>query len=268
MVKVMWHKAVSQPQTDGSFVFARLRQCVLLPSHEGTLAPPTEHNWTCASFCPPESITQTASRSGQSFMHRSRQTVPVLYNGHLPPKIAHSHGGSGPPSNTLFNGPTRVHNPNGISIGSAVFSPFTAERSYTLNWAAPFPKNAHLYGWIWTPSNTWFLGSNRILNPNSILIGSAIFAGLTTVIPLFTRYNRLSAGCQTWQPCWTNSCSFNRMSNRVVQPGWQPAVYTIQPVVKPVVKRVWQPVECLYTRCNRLSNRFDNRLTTGQVVWR
>ena len=34
--------------------------------------------------------------------------------------------------------------------------------------------------------------------------------------------------------------------------------------VKPVVKRVWQSVECLYTRynrlSNRLSNRFDNRL--------
>jgi len=63
-----------------------------------------------------------------------------------------------------------------------------------------------------------------------------------------------------WQPCWTNShCSFNRLSNRVVQPFWQPAVYTIQPVVKPVVKRVWQPVECLYTRYNRLWNPFDNR---------
>jgi len=35
-------------------------------------------------------------------------------------------------------------------------------------------------------------------------------------------------------------------------------------VVKPVVKRVWQLVECLQTRYNRLSNRlynrFDNRL--------
>ena len=37
--------------------------------------------------------------------------------------------------------------------------------------------------------------------------------------------------------------------------GMQPAVYTIQPVVK----RVWQPVECLYTQYNLLSNRFDNR---------
>jgi len=29
---------------------------------------------------------------------------------------------SGPPPNTWFLGPTRVHNPNGISIGSAVFA--------------------------------------------------------------------------------------------------------------------------------------------------
>jgi len=70
--------------------------------------------------------------------------------------------------------------------------------------------------------------------------------------------NRLSkrAVKPGWQPCWTNSHrSFNRLSNRVVQPVWKPAVYTIQPVVK----RVWQLVECLYTRYNRLSNS-DNRV--------
>ena len=34
-----------------------------------------------------------------------------------------------------------------------------------------------------SPSNTWFLGSTstEVLNPNSISIGSAVFAGLTTV---------------------------------------------------------------------------------------
>ena len=41
-------------------------------------------------------------------------------------------------------------------------------------------------------------------------------------------------------------------------------VHTIQPVVKLVVKPVWQPGKCLYTRYNRLSNplsnRFDKRL--------
>jgi len=63
-----------------------------------------------------------------------------------------------------------------------------------------------------------------------------------------------------------NSYSFNRLSNRVVQPVWQPAVYTIQPFVKPVVKRVWQPVECLYTRYNRLLNQFDNRFDKGLIT--
>jgi len=48
-------------------------------------------------------------------------------------------------------------------------------------------------------------------------------------------FNRLSNPVS--QPCWTNSCSFNRLSNRVVQLVWQAAVYTIQPLVKPV----WQP---------------------------
>jgi len=31
------------------------------------------------------------------------------------------------------------------------------------------------------PSNTWFLGPIRVLNPNGISIGSAVLAGLTTV---------------------------------------------------------------------------------------
>ena len=37
---------------------------------------------------------------------------------------------------------------------------------------------------------------------------------------------------------------------------FQSPIYMIQPVVKPDS----QPVKCLYTRYNRLSNRFDNRL--------
>jgi len=40
----------------------------------------------------------------------------------LPQKIAPSHGRSVPPSNTWFPGLTRVLNPYGISIGSAVFA--------------------------------------------------------------------------------------------------------------------------------------------------
>jgi len=43
----------------------------------------------------------------------------------FPLKIALSHRGSRLPSNTWFLGPTRVHNPKGISIGSAVFAGLT-----------------------------------------------------------------------------------------------------------------------------------------------
>ena len=43
------------------------------------------------------------------------------------PKIAHFHGGGSVPlSNTWFLGPTRVLNPNGISIGSAVLAGLTS----------------------------------------------------------------------------------------------------------------------------------------------
>jgi len=41
------------------------------------------------------------------------------------PKSAPWSGGSGPPSNTWFLGPSRVHVPNGSSIGSSVFAGFT-----------------------------------------------------------------------------------------------------------------------------------------------
>jgi len=43
----------------------------------------------------------------------------------FPRKIDPFHGGIWTPSNTWFPGPTRVHNPNGISIGSAVFARLT-----------------------------------------------------------------------------------------------------------------------------------------------
>jgi len=76
---------------------------------------------THASLDPPESITQTASRSVQPFLHSSRHAVPILYNG--PPYLPKM-----PiciPSNTSFLGFIRVHNPNGISIASAVFAGLT-----------------------------------------------------------------------------------------------------------------------------------------------
>jgi len=71
-----------------------------------------------------------------------------------------------------------VHNPNGISIGSAVFEQITAECRYTLQRAAPSPLKLPLpMGDLdRPPSNTWFLGPIQAHNQNGILIGSAIFA--------------------------------------------------------------------------------------------
>jgi len=55
--------------------------------------------------------------------------------------------------------------------------------AYTLQWDAPFlsSKLSLPMGGPENPSKTWFLGPTRVLNPNGILIGSAVFAGLTSV---------------------------------------------------------------------------------------
>jgi len=50
-------------------------------SHEGTLAPPGEYDWTCASFDLLESTTETPDRSVQPCLHRWLRSVPILYNG-------------------------------------------------------------------------------------------------------------------------------------------------------------------------------------------
>ena len=77
----------------------------------------------------PLGLFQTALRSVQPFLHRLLQGVPIFCSGTpfpLPLKIASTHGGSGLLSNTWFPGPTRVLNPNGISVGSAVFGGLTS----------------------------------------------------------------------------------------------------------------------------------------------
>ena len=118
VVKVIWRKA-----------HRRRRRMVQsyspgggnVSSHEGTLAPPSEYNWTCAPFSPLESTRQTANRSVQPCLHRWLQSVPILYNG-LPvssskwPLFTLASG----PHNTWFIGPTRVRNVNGNLIVSAV----------------------------------------------------------------------------------------------------------------------------------------------------
>jgi len=63
--------------------------------------------------------------------------------------------------------------------------PIFAERPYTLQWSAPaHPKKIAPFHWVSGPSsNMWFLWPTRIHNPNSISIGSAVFAGLKVDCP-------------------------------------------------------------------------------------
>jgi len=79
MVKVIfWHKAaLPRKQMLRSYSLDGTN----VPSYEGTLSPPGEYDWTCASFGPPESTTQMASRSVQLFLHSSRQGVTTFYYG-------------------------------------------------------------------------------------------------------------------------------------------------------------------------------------------
>jgi len=70
-----------------------------------------------ASLGPPEFKYQTASRSVQTFLHSSRHSDPILYNGPpfspSPPKLPLSMG-MWTTSNTWFLGPIQVLNPNGF----------------------------------------------------------------------------------------------------------------------------------------------------------
>jgi len=97
------------------------------------------------------------------------------------------------PSNICFLGPIRVHSQNGNWIGSDIFAQLTPECSPGMLGHALPPQNCPFPWEIWTP---WFLGPTRVLNQNSISIGSTsvVFAGLTTVTGFPTDRSRYLAG--------------------------------------------------------------------------
>jgi len=130
----------------------------------------------------PKFTIQMANQSVKPFVHIAQHKVPILYNGRPFPQKCPFPWWIWTPSNLWLVGPIQAHNLNGISIGSAVFAQMTIECPYTLQWDAPsLPKIAPSHGGSGAPSNTWFTGSTRVLNPNSISIGLAVFAGLTNV---------------------------------------------------------------------------------------
>ena len=144
--------------------FARWRQCALHVTH--------------VSLGPPESTTQTTSRSVQPFFAKltaeshytlQRAAPYPLIIAHLPHLIRASLGYPNPQRKRYLDWFSRV---------------WTADRSVSLYFTMGrpiLPQNCPFPRGIWTPSNTWFIGRTRVHNPNGILIGSAVFAGLTIV---------------------------------------------------------------------------------------
>jgi len=123
--------------------------------------PPGKYNWTCASFGPLESTTQTANGSVQPFLQSSRQKVPILY-----PRLTHNALGPCMPTTQ-----TKRH-----------LDQFSRDSVLILYNGSPvFPSKLPFSMGIWNPCNTWFIGPTRVLNPNGKSIVSAVFAGLTSV---------------------------------------------------------------------------------------
>jgi len=160
---------------NNSVVFARSRQC----------APHLIH----ASLGPPEFKFQTAFRSVQPFCTADGREYPYFTMGAplfplklpLPMEDLSTHL-----IQLWFLGPTRVLNPNGSSIGSAVFAQLTADCPHTLQWATrppskfPFSRgdlNTHLiHGSLGPPEFSTQTHLDRFSR----------FAGLTSVTDLQT----------------------------------------------------------------------------------
>ena len=95
--------------------FNRIRQ--VAPVH------PISHMLPWAHPCPhPKRHVDWFSRFCAA---HGRESVYFTKGRTFPLKIAHSHGRIWTPSNTWFLGPTRVYNPNGVSIGSIVYAGVT-----------------------------------------------------------------------------------------------------------------------------------------------
>ena len=101
-----------------------------------------------------------------------------------------------PLSNTCFFGPTWFIFPNGTLIGSAIFAQLTAHRVPILH-SWPSHQNCPYTWGIFTPSSTWLLEPKQVNTTNSILIGTAVFAGLMIVTDRLTDYatHSVTIGC-------------------------------------------------------------------------
>jgi len=137
-----------------------------------------------SSLGSPDSASGTASRRFrlvQPFLHSSRQTVPILQNGHpslslkncLHMRVLNSHV----IHDTL--GPSKLI----IGMVSGSILPFLHSSLQSVpivyNGLPLTPQNCPFYGGAVPPFNTWFTGPTYVFNPNGVSIGWAVFAGLT-----------------------------------------------------------------------------------------
>jgi len=125
----------------------------------------------------PDSASQVASRSVSCFCCFYFFTVGATFSENCPLQCTdldrHLIRDSLGPSKPATQMATRSVQPF-CTDDHRVFLYFTTGRPSPL-------KIAPIHGWMWTPSNTCFPGPTRVLNPNGISIGSAVFAGLISV---------------------------------------------------------------------------------------
>jgi len=134
----------------------------------------------------PEFTSETRSRSVQLFLRSPWQIFRMLYNNRPPLlrlKIAPSHQGIWTPSNSRCLGPTGVHNPNGSSIGSAVFAGLTivTDRQtdrpcYSVCNNMPHLRT-HSRPTVMRPSNNRRYSIERISSPRHVDIGTIPYPG-------------------------------------------------------------------------------------------
>jgi len=129
------------------------------PAYEGTLAPPGEYDWTSASFTTPESTTQTANRSVQSFLHSSRHNVPILCNGRsFPFKINYPFPWGSEPH--IMHDSLDPSDPKIQTVSRSV-QPFLHRWPHSVpipyNRPPLFPQKCPFPWVMWAPSNAWFL---------------------------------------------------------------------------------------------------------------
>jgi len=134
-------------------------------------------------------------------------------------------GGSGFPSNLWFLGPISAHIPKGISNGSAIFAQLTAECPCSLRWAPLSPKNCAFAMGGESIQLMIPCASPSPQSKNSIMIGWAVFAQMTTEcssVPIL--YNGLPLPPQNCPSCgdvvlWVYPSPQTKMISRSVFAG-------------------------------------------------